>query len=73
LNAEAFLRDKSARAEDALRTLVAEWHGAPPRLVEAVSYSLFAGGKRRLNHRSAQRHFGMILAFVGIVHMFCQG
>jgi geranylgeranyl diphosphate synthase type II len=46
LNAEALLRDKSARTEEALRALVAEWKDAPPRLVEAVSYSLFAGGKR---------------------------
>ncbi len=46
MNAETFLRDKSARTEAALRALVAEWTDAPPRLVEAVSYSLFAGGKR---------------------------
>ena len=46
MNAEALLRDKSARTEEALRALVAEWKDAPPRLVEAVSYSLFAGGKR---------------------------
>ncbi len=46
MNAEEFLRDKSARTESALRALVAEWTDAPPRLVEAVSYSLFAGGKR---------------------------
>jgi len=46
LNAEDFLRAKSARAEAALHALVGEWHAAPPRLVEAVSYSLFAGGKR---------------------------
>jgi geranylgeranyl diphosphate synthase type II len=46
LSAGDFLRDKSTRTEAALRALVAGWSDAPPRLVEAVSYSLFAGGKR---------------------------
>ena len=44
--AEDFLRAKSLRTEEALRGVVAGWRGAPPRLVEAVSHSLFAGGKR---------------------------
>ncbi len=44
--AEAFLAAKSARTEAALDALVSEWHEAPPKLVEAVRYSLFAGGKR---------------------------
>ncbi len=46
MNAEAFLSGKSAGTEAALHALVAEWSDAPTRLVEAVSYSLFAGGKR---------------------------
>ncbi len=46
MNAEDFLRDKSARAETALHALVDSWTDAPSRLVEAVAYSLFAGGKR---------------------------
>ncbi len=46
MNAEAFLKDKSARTEAALHALAAEWKDAPPRLAEAASYSLFAGGKR---------------------------
>lgn len=32
--------------EAALREQVDSWHGAPARLVEAMEYSLFAGGKR---------------------------
>ena len=46
MNAEAFLREKSARTESALHALVDAWNNAPPRLVEAAAYSLFAGGKR---------------------------
>ncbi|HQL94261.1 MAG TPA: polyprenyl synthetase family protein, partial [Candidatus Hydrogenedentes bacterium] len=34
------------RTEEALHEVVAGWRGAPPRLVEAVRHSLFAGGKR---------------------------
>ncbi len=44
--AEDFLRAKSLRTEEALHEVVAGWRGAPPRLVEAVRHSLFAGGKR---------------------------
>ncbi len=29
-----------------MRAIVAQWSAAPPRLVEAMAYSLFAGGKR---------------------------
>ncbi len=46
MNAEEFLLDKSVRTEAALHALVDEWDDAPARLVEAVAYSLFAGGKR---------------------------
>ncbi|MFM1921488.1 MAG: hypothetical protein RLZZ303_3122 [Candidatus Hydrogenedentota bacterium] len=44
--AERFLEAKAARTEAAMRDIVASWDGAPPRLVEAMAYSLFAGGKR---------------------------
>jgi len=46
LAAERFLEAKAARTEAAMRDIVASWDGAPPRLVEAMAYSLFAGGKR---------------------------
>lgn len=41
-----FLETKAARVEAAMRGWFDTWHGAPPRLVEAMAYSLFAGGKR---------------------------
>lgn len=46
LAAERFLEAKATRTEAAMRDIVASWYGAPPRLVEAMAYSLFAGGKR---------------------------
>ena len=42
----AFLAEKAARTEAALERYVGTWAEAPPKLVEAVRYSLFAGGKR---------------------------
>lgn len=41
-----FLNAKAERTENALRAYLAEWVGAPSSLVDAVAYSLFAGGKR---------------------------
>lgn len=43
---DAFLDAKKMKTERALEQCVASWNGAPVRLVEAVRYSLFAGGKR---------------------------
>ena len=43
---EAFLLEKAAKTEAALRTYISGWPGAPQGLLEAMSYSLFAGGKR---------------------------
>jgi len=45
-DARAFLRAKAARTEAALRAYADAWADAPPRLIEAARYSLFAGGKR---------------------------
>jgi len=42
----AFLAEKSRRTDEALYKIFDEWQGAPPRLIEAMKYSLFAGGKR---------------------------
>jgi geranylgeranyl diphosphate synthase, type II len=42
----AFLKAKSARTEAALAACLGTWDGAPASLLEAVRYSLFAGGKR---------------------------
>ena len=42
----AFLAEKAARTEVALERYVDTWAEAPPKLVEAMRYSLFAGGKR---------------------------
>ncbi len=41
-----FLAAKSQKTVDALERYVSSWSGAPEALVEAVRYSLFAGGKR---------------------------
>jgi geranylgeranyl diphosphate synthase, type II len=46
MDVEAFLAAKGARTQAALEEYLATWHGAPPRLVDAIRYSLFAGGKR---------------------------
>ena len=40
------LRGRSARVERALEASLARLEGSPPRLVEAIRYSLMAGGKR---------------------------
>lgn len=46
IDVDAYLREKSTRTDAALKDLIAGWVDAPPRLVEAARYSLFAGGKR---------------------------
>lgn len=46
MRAEAFLRAKAARTETALEACVGAWTGAPPRLLEAIRYSLLGSGKR---------------------------
>ena len=43
---QRFLAQKAARTENALRRFAEHWTDAPPKLVEAMRYSLFAGGKR---------------------------
>lgn len=43
---ERFLREKSERVERALDVCVSSWAEGPPGMVEAIRYSLFAGGKR---------------------------
>ncbi|HUW60156.1 MAG TPA: farnesyl diphosphate synthase [Candidatus Bathyarchaeia archaeon] len=43
---EDFLKDKSAKMDQALSAYVDSWSGAPGTLVDAIRYSLFAGGKR---------------------------
>lgn len=40
------LQDSAQRTEAALRQYLADLQDVPPKLVEAMSYSLFAGGKR---------------------------
>jgi len=40
------LRDSALRTDAALRQYLADLHDVPPKLIEAMSYSLFAGGKR---------------------------
>lgn len=46
MGALEFLQAKAQRTEAALVTYVGAWEGVPPSLLEAVRYSLFAGGKR---------------------------
>lgn len=46
MDVRAFLEEKSHRTDAALESCLALWHGAPELLIEAVRYSLFAGGKR---------------------------
>ena len=43
---ENFLKDKSAKTDRALAAYVDSWSDAPRTLVDAIRYSLFAGGKR---------------------------
>ena len=46
MSAEEFLATKARKTEAALRSYVDSWVDAPENLLEAVRYSLFAGGKR---------------------------
>ncbi len=46
MTAVEFLQAKAQRTEAALATYVDGWQGVPASLLEAVRYSLFAGGKR---------------------------
>jgi len=46
ISAEQFLLEKAAACEAAMDAYVSGWLNAPPRLTEAIRYSLFAGGKR---------------------------
>lgn len=46
MNAVDFLKAKATRTEMALGARVDAWTGVPASLLEAVRYSLFAGGKR---------------------------
>ncbi len=46
MGAAAFLREKARRVEDALDACLEACDDAPPGLVEAMRYSLMAGGKR---------------------------
>jgi len=46
MNAGDYLKSKSQETETALETCLTSWKGAPPKLMEAIRYSLFAGGKR---------------------------
>lgn len=46
MDAEAFLEAKGARVDAALESHFAAWGEAPPALIAAMRYSLFAGGKR---------------------------
>lgn len=46
MNVSEFLDRKAKRTENALDEYLASWEGVPERLIEAVRYSLFAGGKR---------------------------
>jgi len=46
MKAEAFLKEKSQRVEAALATCLERYADAPAGLIEAMKYSLFAGGKR---------------------------
>ena len=46
MDARAFLDAKAARTVTALEAYLSTWDGAPAGLVDAIRYSLFAGGKR---------------------------
>ena len=46
IGVEDFLKEKSAKTDRALSAYVDSWAGAPRTLVDAIRYSLFAGGKR---------------------------
>lgn len=46
MEAEAFLDAKARKTEAALEAFMASCEGVPAKLLEAIRYSLFAGGKR---------------------------
>lgn len=46
MDAKTFLTDKAVKTEEALKRYVSSWDGVPDQLLEAMRYSLFAGGKR---------------------------
>ncbi|HDP36026.1 MAG TPA: polyprenyl synthetase family protein, partial [Candidatus Hydrogenedentes bacterium] len=46
MTVDVFLQDKSRRVDAALEARLDAYHDAPAGLVEAMKYSLFAGGKR---------------------------
>ncbi len=46
MDAASYLNEHAARVNNALRAVFTECGAAPPLLVEAMEYSLFAGGKR---------------------------
>lgn len=46
INVPEYLTAKACKTEDALEAYIAAWTQAPGTLLEAVRYSLFAGGKR---------------------------
>lgn len=46
MNVDEFLSEKALKTEKALKEWTARWKNAPPALLEAMRYSLFAGGKR---------------------------
>ena len=46
IDAGAILRERGEQVERALRAILVRQHDGPPRLIEAIEYSLIAGGKR---------------------------
>lgn len=46
MDAESFLKERGAQVEAALEEYIDTWEDAPEKLVEAIRYALFAGGKR---------------------------
>lgn len=46
ISAEAFLAEQGRKTEASLEAYLRDWAGAPPRLMEAIRYSLLAPAKR---------------------------
>jgi geranylgeranyl diphosphate synthase type II len=46
MNLEEYLKSKASETDTALESCLKLWGDVPPKLFEAVRYSLFAGGKR---------------------------
>ncbi|MBC7782232.1 MAG: polyprenyl synthetase family protein, partial [Burkholderiales bacterium] len=46
IDVPGLLKARGQQVERYIAAAMSQWHGAPPRLLESIDYSLSAGGKR---------------------------